>query len=671
MRFIATVFLLLLISLAYSAEINSKKSDPMLWGNYLQYKQKGVDTYQPVYIEAQHNRGEVLIPVLILSTLTDDELRQARIESRSRAKAIVQATISFSQYEWLLQQNKVRYIEPSVPVESYLGTSTGGSVSNGASGKIFIGNWADAIQEGSPSYQGTGVIVGAIDPTGMNFHHEDFYHDSLTRVVYLWDQSTGTGGSTHPSGYGYGTEWTAAQINAGSCTQTASSAHGTHCMGILAGGGNADSLKKGMAPASDIIFIKGNSSFSSYIQDGVAYMFNKATALGKPAVMSLSLGSQQGPHDGTSLRVQAIDALCDSLHHVVFAVGNSGGSNIHANQNVIAGMSHTFQVTVTANDLGVDMWYGGNNNYNVFITPPGGSELSVVAPGSSREDVTSYGRIQVYNDTDSPTNGKNHLIVYATKNGTSFTTGTWSIRVSGITVVDSGRIDGWCFGNGAFTSGCGGNTAMTVTDLATGQQTIAVGAYNGGSQYGDGAIYSVSSYGPTADNRLKPELVAAHGVSAPSYNANDTYSTTGGGTSFAAPHVAGAIALMLQKWGTLSPTTVRNRLEQAAMWDAKMALTGSRPSAKAGYGKLNTFVSMYDSISVSPEVILSREGTNTRLDWSTIVGATGYIVERNSRLSDDGWTELTSSAQEAIFYEDSDSLRSYYYRVKAVHQTGQ
>ena len=67
-------------------------------------------------------------------------------------------------------------------------------------------------------------------------------------------------------------------------------------------------------------------------------------------------------------------------------------------------------------------------------------------------------------------------------------------------------------------------------------------------------------------------------------NANADYTSTFGGTSAAAPQVAGAVALLLAKEPTLTLTEVRNRiLGQADPWGA---------STQFGAGKLNTYRSL-------------------------------------------------------------------------------
>jgi subtilisin family serine protease len=74
---------------------------------------------------------------------------------------------------------------------------------------------------------------------------------------------------------------------------------------------------------------------------------------------------------------------------------------------------------------------------------------------------------------------------------------------------------------------------------------IAVGA----TYWSDDVIESYSSQGPTTDGRMKPELSAPDGVDTASYlgQGSGFY-----GTSAAAPHVTGAIALLKSRFGAFS-----------------------------------------------------------------------------------------------------------------------
>src|SRR6185503_18468917 len=105
--------------------------------------------------------------------------------------------------------------------------------------------------------------------------------------------------------------------------------HGTHVLGIAGGDGSATGggvpayTYAGMAPKADLVVVKTDMSDTGVL-DGVAYVMNRATALGKPAVVNLSLGTLYGPKDGTSPFEAGIAALTGPGRVIVVAAGNDG-----------------------------------------------------------------------------------------------------------------------------------------------------------------------------------------------------------------------------------------------------------------------------------------------------------------------------------------------------------
>ena len=119
---------------------------------------------------------------------------------------------------------------------------------------------------------------------------------------------------------------------------------------------------------------------------------------------------------------------------------------------------------------------------------------------------------------------------------------------------------------------------------------LSVGAIHH-DQWDLGILASYSSRGPTADGRIKPDLVAPSGVTTASYGADKLF----GGTSAAAPHVAGAAALLKSANPSLSRDDLWNALVEATV---DLGAPGKDDST--GYGKLVLSVSAPQITSVSP-----------------------------------------------------------------------
>jgi subtilisin family serine protease len=123
-----------------------------------------------------------------------------------------------------------------------------------------------------------------------------------------------------------------------------------------------------------------------------------------------------------------------------------------------------------------------------------------------------------------------------------------------------------------------------------GDSLLAVGAVDAA-----GAVAGFSSYGPSSDGRIKPDL-AARGVSNPlvSASGNPNVYTANSGTSFSCPLVAGLAACIMQARPTWTPSDVARALKRTAS-------RAGNPDNRMGYGIANALAALrWDSTTGVP-----------------------------------------------------------------------
>jgi len=548
-----------------------------------------------------------------------------RVQVRTVAGDVMTATASLEQIERLARLKSVNYIEASKRVKLHLNDSV-----------PLVG--AEKLHKESPVLRGKGIIVGDVD-SGIDYDHKDFRIDKnkdgdeeSSRIEYIWDQvgnEDNGGPGPSPTSFGYGTEYTEEEIerdiknnkgpSSGEVREADFIGHGTHVSGIMASDGSSNPNPSeyhnyiGMAPNSDIIMVKTKWTTTSII-DGVNYIFQKAENQGKPAVVNLSLGSHYGPHDGTSLFARAMDNLSGPGEIIVASAGNEGSSFIHGNDTVSPGSSSTFTFYVAPPEEGkvtgaaaINTWYPGESEFAATISSPNG-EILTVPSGTQTSSLTTDGAILVDNASSgkNPRNGDKQLDVMllgsANRSPNDITFGEWSIKISAPSGTAGGRFDSWYYhvSTGGMLSPPFGNNRMTVGIPGVAKGVITVGAemtktrWAGadGEEYGysyydpsdEGNIASFSSWGPTRDGRLKPEITApgmgiastlsrSYGVVLEDEGRYDVLVTRDEqhvimqGTSMSAPMVSGQVALMLQQDSDLSPSEVESRLINTANTD--------------------------------------------------------------------------------------------------------
>jgi hypothetical protein len=398
-----------------------------------------LDTMLRVLVERQDASGAVrrmpagVVPTRVVSrggipTTEVDVLIQADVGALGKIRAVgadVRTVTSSGIMTASIPLAKVTALASLSEVSRVEGAKKKRKMNTVAQGLTTLANGDTIGLNNQRASGGADVVVGVID-TGADWTHRDLIRDDSeggapagyrTRIKYYWDQSDVADGNP-PSdlGLGYGHEYTDTQLNAALANHDNSwdpatgtfgpvsdasypirpsardtDGHGTHVAGSAAGDGSA-SGHPGGAPAADLVIVKfdfdGDRNSDAAIIDGIRYIFERAQALGKPAVINMSLGSDYGPHDGSTLEERGLDDLAGPGRVVVVAAGNPGANDwspnlswgypLHGEADIA---SETFSVRFPAYDpappggdtyVFFDAWYPAGNKCRIQVTTPGG-----------------------------------------------------------------------------------------------------------------------------------------------------------------------------------------------------------------------------------------------------------------------------------------------------------
>ena len=572
----------------------------------------------PLYLQLEF-KDQGYIPIILKGNIDEDQLAGSGCRILSKTEEFSTAKISLEDFPKLNEITDLT-IYPAKPDEPLLDEST----SDLMIGENYAGCNADAAQ--AAGIDGTGVIVGILDYYPLNWKHEDFnitgWNTEDLRVLYIWNQQDDSG--THPTGFDFGSEYSKADLMADNGPLINSGSHGTGCTGITAGDGSAsgtENPRMGIAPGAEIIYVHKIWDETGTL-NAITYFQNKANELNRPIVISYSGGTKYGFADGSDPVSQAFDSFCENGRLAVVACGNYYTTTDHGLGTTTFGNptngigfiidSYTNSGSEPFDDL-VDIvfFYKLGDNFDVTVTDPGSNSYETTVLDEDESFDTAYGKLHIFHSDDASLE-----VVVTDEVGTVTVGDDWTIALN---VPDAsyddegGNWSSWVYEKNIAAHHSTHNTSdITLNINSSGQDCISVAGHSKTS----GSIYSGSSAGLTFDNRQKPEISApTNAYTADNASAN-SYSSLGG-TSGAAPHAAGALALMLQRFPNITPAQARSQLTDYAFTDTQTAAFGTEPNKRFGYGKLNAFRAVFPQLDVpeNVQIELLNNDTEIRISW--------------------------------------------------------
>lgn len=452
---------------------------------------------------------------------------------------------------------------------------------------------ADIVQN-EMGFTGKGVKVAVMD-TGVDYNHPDLggCFGPGCRVFTGYD-FVGDAFNADPASATYN------PVPAPDPDPDDCNGHGTHVAGIVGANGEL----KGVAPDVSFGAYRVFGCQGSTTSDIMLMAMERALDDGMQ-ILNMSIGSGfQWPQYPTA---QAADRLVKRGMVVVASIGNNGTSGVYSAG--APGLGN--QVIGVASFDNTDIFL------NLFTISPDGTAIgygpasaSPLPPTSGTYPMARTGTIASTADACAalPAGSLDGKIALIRRGGCTF-------HIKSLNAQAAGAIGVVLYNNvaGRFSATVAGTPAITIpvvtisnTEGALIDSRLAAGAVDltwtdqSGSFINPtgGLISSFSSYGLAPDLSVKPDLGAPGGLIFSTYPLELGGYATLSGTSMSSPHVAGAVALLLQARPNTPAAVVRTMLLNSAdpaVWWGNPALGFLDNVHRQGAGMLDI-----------PDVILSR-----------------------------------------------------------------
>lgn len=457
-------------------------------------------------------------------------------------------------------------------------------------------------------YKGDGMVVSIID-TGIDYTHKDLKNIDSSKIKLSKDKTSEISKTlghgkyyTDKVPYGYNYADKNSQI------VDSGSMHGMHVAGIVAANGDEKEAEtgnaiRGVAPNAQLLAMKvfsNNSNLPGAYADDIIAAIEDSVKLGAD-VINMSLGASSGILSDDDPEQVAVKNATDAGVLCVISAGNSQTSTTTSswsqplNKLNLKDKGTLGNPAVSSDSLSVASYENSNLLYDemnitsskgftkntTFQRANGvedvsslGTSSEVVFCGLGKQDdfkgthefgwlsgkiaLVERGEITFFEKVmNAFYAGPNAIVIYNNKEGGDT---PFSMDISGVTgasIISIGYSDGMAIrnqidkGDNSFKFESTGNKKK-ISNPTTGDMS------------------PFSSWGPSIDLEFKPEITAPGGEINSLAN-NNKYQVMNG-TSMAAPHVAGAEALILQgiKDKNLSPRDKVNYIKNTSMNTSKI-----------------------------------------------------------------------------------------------------
>ena len=461
--------------------------------------------------------------------------------------------------------------------------------------------------------KGNGVLVGFID-TGIDYENPVFRNiDGSTRILGIWDQSIQDG--QPPQNFLYGTEYTKEMIDAALSSDNPKalvptqdeSGHGTFLASVAAGGADVENQFLGAAPESKLAIVKLKPA-KPYLKDffyipqempayqendimaAIEYLEETARKLGRPLILCLGLGTNNGSHSGGSNLSELLDDIAGRWRRcAVVATGNEANARHHFYGKSDGNSMVAVEVNVEQRMRGfyLELWASAPELFVVAVRSPGGTLMPAQnVPGNSHQEqefIFEGTRVEIDYAQVGRTRG-DQLVFIRFENPAA---GIWTLYVNPSTTI-TGQFHIWLPMSGMLEKDVvflRPDPDVTLTVPSSAKIPIGVG----GMDQKSGILYLDSGRGNTIASVVKPDFVApAVGVQAIGRLGNYVTLT---GTSAASAIAAGACAQIME-WGNsrgrrllLNSVQIGNILIRGCERNPDV----SYPNTAWGYGKMNVY----------------------------------------------------------------------------------